>query len=39
MRKNTIAKDLRTPKYAKRVVKSAKRYVRKEKHPGRAREA
>lgn len=29
MAKNVIAKDLRTPKYAKRVVKSKKVYTRK----------
>lgn len=39
MRRNAIAKDLRTPKYAKRIVKSAKRYSRRAKHPGRAHEA
>lgn len=33
MRKhNHIAKDLRTPKYRKRVVRSRKAYTRKAKH-------
>ena len=32
--RNTIAKDLRTPKYAKKVVASKKHYTRKLKHKG-----
>ena len=32
--RNTIAKDLRTPKFAKRVVASKKHYTRKLKHKG-----
>ena len=32
--RNTIAKDLRTPKFAKRVVASKKQYTRKLKHKG-----
>jgi stalled ribosome alternative rescue factor ArfA len=31
-RKNPIAKDLRTPKYRKRVTKDKTVYTRKEKH-------
>lgn len=33
-RRNDIARDLRTPKYRMRVVKSAKVYSRKAKHKG-----
>lgn len=33
-RRNDIARDLRTPKYRMRVVKSAKAYTRKVKHKG-----
>ena len=32
--RNTIAKDLRTSKYAKKVVVSKKHYTRKLKHKG-----
>jgi len=32
--RNYIAKDLRTPKYRKRVVSSKKHYSRKLKHKG-----
>ena len=32
--RNYIAKDLRTPKYRKRVVSSKKQYSRKLKHKG-----
>ena len=35
-KKNAIAKDLRSPKYRPRVVKSKKAYVRRPKHPARA---
>ncbi len=33
-RRNHIARDLRTPKYRKRVVRSRTRYTRKTKHRG-----
>ena len=33
---NSIAADLRTPKYRLRVVRSRKVYTRKNKHRGRA---
>lgn len=32
MRYNPVAKDLRTPKYKQRIVKSRKVYKRKSKH-------
>jgi len=32
MKRNFIAKDLRTPKYRKRVEKNPKAYTRKVKH-------
>lgn len=32
MNRNFIAKDLRTPKFRKRVIKSKKTYSRKDKH-------
>lgn len=32
-KKNAIAKDLRSPKYRLRVVKSRKAYLRRPKHP------
>jgi hypothetical protein len=35
-KKNAIAKDLRSPKYRLRVVKSKKAYVRRPKHAARA---
>ena len=35
-KKNAIAKDLRSPKYRLRVVKSKKAYIRRPKHPARA---
>jgi hypothetical protein len=35
-KKNAIAKDLRSPKYRPRVVKSKKAYVRRPKHPAKA---
>jgi len=35
-KKNAIAKDLRSPKYRPRVVKSKKAYLRRPKHPARA---
>jgi hypothetical protein len=35
-KRNAIAKDLRSPKYRPRVVKSKKAYVRRPKHPARA---
>lgn len=38
-KKNAIAKDLRSPKYRLRVVKSKKAYVRRPKHPARAADA
>lgn len=36
MARNHIAKDLRTPKYRKRVVASKKKYTRKIKHKGKS---
>ena len=38
-KKNAIAKDLRSPKYRPRVVKSKKAYSRRPKHPARAADA
>jgi hypothetical protein len=38
-KKNAIAKDLRSPKYRPRVVKSKKAYLRRPKHPARAADA
>ena len=38
-KKNAIAKDLRSPKYRLRVVKSKKAYLRRPKHPARAADA
>jgi hypothetical protein len=35
-RKNPIAKDLRTPKYRKRVMKIKTQYTRKIKHKGKS---
>ena len=35
-KKNAIARDLRSPKYRPRVVKSKKAYVRRPKHSARA---
>jgi hypothetical protein len=35
-KRNAIAKDLRSPKYRPRVVKSKKAYFRRPKHPARA---
>lgn len=32
--RNEIARDLRTPKYRPRIVKSGKLYSRKDKHKG-----
>ncbi len=37
-KKNAIAKDLRSPKYRPRVVKSKTASVRRLKHPARAAE-
>lgn len=34
MLRNSIAKDLRTSKYRKRVISSKKHYTRKTKHKG-----
>jgi len=38
-KQNAIAKDLRSPKYRPRVVKSKKAYSRRPKHPARAADA
>jgi len=32
MKRNHIAKDLRTPKYRQRILKNKRRYTRKVKH-------
>ena len=32
-RKNPVAKNLRSPRYRKRVVESSVKYTRKKKHP------
>lgn len=35
-KRNVIARDLRTPKYRKRVTRNRKAYTRHEKHRGRS---
>lgn len=35
-KRNSIARDLRTPKYRKRVTRNVKAYTRKDKHRQRA---